>query len=254
MASSHAPIHKEKHQVMKKIIIVGASILALSILILVVNYILVEKSQSQISEGKPINQKTTKKQAVLVIDIQEGITGKSSTSDVFVEQSEELVGVVNRLIDSSAGHNIPVIYVKNEISNPLINILNNSLAKGSPGAELDSRLRVVSAFIINKDKGDAFSNPLLDSILIRGDINKLVFTGLDLARCVNSTILAAANRHYDICLISDALITKDPDSLKQDMLEKFKQRGFEVMSCEEYLQNLHRQESGADSVLVTALQ
>jgi len=119
---------------------------------------------------------------------------------------------------------------------------------------LDSRLRVVSAFIINKDKGDAFSNLLLDSILISGDINKLVFTGLDLARCVNSTILAAANRHYDICLISDALITKDPDSLKQDMLEKFKQRGFEVMSCEEYLQNLHRQESGADSVLVTALQ
>jgi nicotinamidase-related amidase len=114
------------------------------------------------------------------------------------------------------------------------------LAKGSPGAELDSRLRVVSAYIINKDKSDAFSNPLLDSILISGDINTLVFTGLDLARCVNSTILAAANRHYDICLISDALITKDPDSLKQDMLEKFKHRGYEVMSSNEYFQHLHR--------------
>jgi nicotinamidase/pyrazinamidase len=225
---------------MKKIVIIAASILALSILILVINYIVVEQSQSQISEGKPIDQKTTKKQAVLVIDIQEGITGKSSTSDVFVKQSEELIGVVNRLVDSSARLSIPVIYVKNEISNPLINILNNSLAKGSPGAELDSRLRVVSAYIINKDKSDAFSNPLLDSILIRGDINKLVFTGLDLARCVNSTILAATNRHYDICLISDALITKDPDSLRQDMLEKFKRRGFEIMSSKEYLQRLHK--------------
>lgn len=238
---------------MKKIIIVTASIFALSILILVVNYIVVEISQSQISEGKPINQKTTKKQAVLVIDIQEGITGKSSTSDVFAEQSEEFIGIVNRLIDSSASHNIPVIYVKNEISNPLINILNSSLAKGSPGAELDSRLRVVSAYIINKDKSDAFSNALLDSILISGDINQLVFTGLDLARCVKSTILAAANRHYDICLISDALITKDPDSLRQDMLEKFKQSGFEVMSSKEYLQNLQREEGGARSELVKAL-
>jgi nicotinamidase/pyrazinamidase len=225
---------------LKKIIIVTVSVFALSILVLVVNYIVVENNQSQISEGKPIAQRTTKKQAVLVVDIQEGITGNSSPSEVFRGQSEELIGVVNRLVDSSANHNIPVIYIKNEISNPLINILNSSLAKGSPGAELDARLRVVSANIFNKDKSDAFSNPLLDSILISGDINKLVFTGLDLARCVNSTILAAANRHYDICLISDALITQDPDSLRQDMLDKFKQRGFEVISSGEYLQNLHR--------------
>jgi nicotinamidase/pyrazinamidase len=231
---------------MKKIIIVTASILALSILILVVNYIVVDKLQSQISEGKPIRQKEAKKEAVLVIDIQEGITGKSSTSGVFVEQSEELIDIVNRLVDSSARLNIPVIFIKNEISNPLINILNNSLAKGSPGAELDSRLRVGSAYILNKDKGDAFSNPLLDSILISRDINKLVFTGLDLAHCVNSTILAAVNRHYDICLISDALISQYPDSIKQDMLEKFRQRGFEITSSNEYLHRLRQEVMGLD--------
>ncbi len=225
---------------MKKIVVVTASILALSILILVVNYLVVDRLQSQISEGKPISQKETKNEALLVIDIQEGITGTSATSDVFVRQSEQLIDVVNRLVDSSARHNVPVIYVKNEISNPLINILNSSLAKGSPGAELDSRLRVESSYIINKDKGDAFSNPLLDSILTMRDINKLVFTGLDLAHCVNNTILAAANRHYDICLISDALISEYPDSTKQDMLEKFRQRGFEVTSSNEYLQSLHR--------------
>ncbi len=225
---------------MKKIVIVTASILAASILVLVVNYIAVDILQSQISEGKPISPEEPKKEAVLVIDIQEGITGKSSTSDVFVVQSEELIDVVNRLVDSSARHNIPVIYIKNEISNPLINILNNSLAKGSPGAEFDSRLRVGSAYIINKDKGDAFSNPRLDSILISRDINKLVFTGLDLAHCVNSTIQAAANRHYDICLISDALISEYPDSIKQDMLEKYRQRGFEVTSSSEYLQSLRK--------------
>jgi nicotinamidase/pyrazinamidase len=225
---------------MKKTILVTVSILALCILILVVNYFVVEKNASQISEGKPIIQQESKKPAVLVIDIQEGITGPSSTSDVFVGQSEELIRVVNRIIDSSARSNIPVIYVKNEITNPLINILNSSMAKGSPGAELDSRLRIVSDYIIDKDKSDAFSNSLLDSILMRNEINKLVFTGLDLARCVNSTIQAAANRNYDICLISDAVISEDPDSLKQDMLEKFKQRGFEILSSREYYQSLHR--------------
>jgi nicotinamidase/pyrazinamidase len=223
---------------MKKIIVGMVSVLALSVLVVVVNYIVWDKLSSRISEGKPIVQQETTKSAVLVIDIQEGITGHSATSDVFVKQSEELICVVNRIVDASARNNIPVIYVKNEISNPLINILNSSLAKGSPGAELDSRLTVVSPYIINKDMSDAFSNPLLDSILTKQDINKLVFTGLDLTQCVNSTILAAANRRYAICLISDALISEEPDSLKQDMLAKFKQRGFAVLSSTEYFQSL----------------
>jgi nicotinamidase/pyrazinamidase len=224
---------------MKKIIISIVSVLVLSVLILVVNYVIWDRSSTQISEGKPIIQKETKKQALLVIDIQEGITGKSSTSEFFVLKSEELISVVNRIIDSSARNDIPVIYVKNEISNPLINILNSSLAKGSPGAELDSRLKVLSSYIVNKDKSDAFSNPQLDSILINNDINRLVFVGLDLAECVNSTILAADNRKYDICLIRDALVA-NPDSLRDVMLDKFKQRGFEIMSSNEYVESLHR--------------
>jgi nicotinamidase/pyrazinamidase len=221
---------------MKKTIIAIESILVLCVVILAVNYVIWDQSSKKISQGRPIIQKETTKQALLVIDIQEGITGKSSTTDFFVLKSEELVSVVNRVIDASARNGIPVVYVKNEISDPLINILNSSLAKGGPGAELDSRLKVVSDYIVNKDMSDAFSNPLLDSILIKNGINKLVFAGLDLAECVNSTILAAANRKYDICLISDALVA-NPDSLKDIMLDKFKQRGFAVISSNDYIEN-----------------
>jgi nicotinamidase/pyrazinamidase len=224
---------------MKKILISIVSLVVLSVLILVVNYVIWNQNGTRISEGKPIIQKETKKQALLVIDIQEGITGKSSTSEFFVLKSEELISVVNRIIDSSSGNDIPVIYVKNEISNPLINILNSSLAKGSPGAGLDSRLKVVSSYVVNKDKSDAFSNPLLDSILVKNDINRLVFVGLDLAECVYSTILAADNRKYEICLISDALVA-NPDSLRDVMLDKFKQKGFEITSSNEYVERLHR--------------
>jgi nicotinamidase/pyrazinamidase len=224
---------------MKKVIISFVSILVLSVLVLVVNYVIWDQRGSQISQGKPIVRKETTKRAVLVIDIQEGITGKSSTSDFFRMKSEELIGVVNRITDSSARNGIPVVYIKNEISNPLINILNSSMAKGSPGAALDSRLKATSTYIVNKDKSDAFSNPLLDSILISNDINTLVFVGLDLAKCVNSTILAADNREYDICLISDALVT-NPDSLKDVTLDKFKQRGFQIISSDEYCESLDK--------------
>jgi len=224
---------------MKKIFISIASLLVLSVVILAVNYVIWDQRSTTISEGKPIIQRGMKKQALLVIDIQEGITGTPSTSEFYVLKSEELISVVNRIIDSSAGNDIPVIYVKNEISNPLINILNSSLASGSPGAELDSRLKVLSHYIVNKDKSDAFSNPLLDSILVNNEINRLVFVGLDLGECVKSTIEAADNREYDICLISDALVA-DPDSLKDVLLDTFKQRGYEIMSSNEYVQRLRR--------------
>ena len=224
---------------MKKIILSIASFLVFVVVILVVNYVIWDQRSAKISEGRPIIQRATKKQALLVIDIQEGITGTSSTSEFYVKQSEELIRVVNRIIESTARNGIPVIYVKNEISNPLINILNSSLASGTPGAELDSRLKVLSHYIVNKDRSDAFSNPLLDSILINNEINSLVFVGLDLGECVNSTIVAAVNRKYDICLIDDALVA-DPDSLKDVLLDEFKQRGFDITSSNEYVERLHR--------------
>lgn len=222
---------------MRKAFIGIASVLVISVLVLVINYFIFQMTTTEISRGKPIVQKDSIRQALLVIDIQEGLTGKSSTDDVFIEKAEELISVVNQITDASTGRNIPVIYVKNEISNPLINVLNNSMAKGSSGAELDSRLHVVSQYVINKDKGDAFSNALLDSILLRHDINTLVFVGLDLAQCVKSTISAAVNRNYRICLISDALVT-NPDSLKNGILENFKQSGCQILTGNEYLLTL----------------
>ena len=224
---------------MKKIIISVLSIVVFCILILVVNYLIVVRSSSEISIGKPIIQRDLIKRAVLVIDIQEGLTGKFSSIDYLISNSEKLINVVNQITDSSSRNSIPIVYIKNEISNPLINILNNSMERGSPGAELDTRLKLVSDYIISKDKGDAFSNPLLDSILIKNDINVLVFTGLDLAECVNSTILAAANRNYKICVISDAVITES-DSLKNSILEKFKQSGFEVITSDEYFEKIRK--------------
>jgi nicotinamidase-related amidase len=224
---------------MKKIIISVLSIVVFCILILVVNYLIVVRSSSEISIGKPIIQRDLIKRAVLVIDIQEGLTGKCSSIDYLISNSEKLINVVNQITDSSSRNSIPIVYIKNEISNPLINILNNSMEQGSPGAELDTRLKLVSDYIISKDKGDAFSNPLLDSILIKNDINVLVFTGLDLAECVNSTILAAANRNYKICVISDAVITES-DSLKNSILEKFKQSGFEVITSDEYFEKIRK--------------
>lgn len=225
---------------MKKIIIAILSVLLLIILILVINFFIFQNTAVQISQGSPISKKDTVKQALLVIDIQEGTTGSYSDEDYYKLKSEDLISTINQIADSSARHNIPVIYIKNEITNFLINILNDTYAPGSPGSKLDTRLNLVSDIILNKDKGDAFSNPALDSLLIKNEINKLVITGLDLAHCVNSTILAAKNRNYDISLISDAVLAKS-DSLKEVWLDKFNQSGIEVVPSSNYFENIQKQ-------------
>ncbi len=82
------------------------------------------------------------------------------------------------------------------------------------------------------------SVPNMIGILIKNGINKFVFVGLDLAHCVKSTILAAVKRKYDICLISDAVLSKS-DSLKEVMIDEFKKSGFEIISGNEYFANIH---------------
>ena len=224
---------------MKKIIIAIISLPVLIILILVINFFIFQNTAVQVSQGKPISKKDTLKQALLVIDIQEGTTGSYSDEDYYKLKSEDLISTINQIADSSAGYNIPVIYIKNEIHNFLINILNDTYAPGSPGSKLDARLNVVSDIILNKDKGDAFSNPALDSLLIENEISKLVITGLDLGHCINSTILAAKNRNYNISLISDAVLAKS-DSLKEVWLDKFTQSGVEVIPSSNFFENRHK--------------
>jgi hypothetical protein len=68
---------------MKEIIISIVSILAL--LILIINYLIIEKNGSRISQGKSIIQKDTKKEALLVIDVQESITGSLSTDEYWLQ-------------------------------------------------------------------------------------------------------------------------------------------------------------------------
>ncbi len=224
---------------MKKIILAIASIIVLFILILAVNYFIFFQTVNEVSQGKPIVQKDTINLALMVIDIQEATTGNYSDNEYYMKKSDKIINTINILADSSAINQIPVIYIKTVLHNYLLNILNDMYAPNNPASKLDARLNVVSDNIFEKDKADAFSNPALDSILVKNEINKLVFTGLDLNGCVNYTILAADNRNYKISLISDAILAKS-DSLKLVKLDEIKQSGFEVISSNEYFEAIHK--------------
>lgn len=226
---------------MKKVFKWIGLILLIVICVPLITLVVFERNSLKITEGTPIAKYSAENPALLVIDIQEGTTGKVSTYDYFKNNSDSLIQIINQIIKKSNGNHVLIVYVRNEISNWIINLINNSYARGSEGAQLDKRLIIVNKNIITKHKEDSFSNPMLDSLLRGNRINHLYMVGLDAAHCINGTINGAINREYKISAISEGIFSSS-DSLKNQMLTEYKNKGVELLTMEEYFLQLEEQE------------
>jgi nicotinamidase/pyrazinamidase len=218
----------KKKGMTKKIIFGFFGAIVLFIFILIINLIITNKVQSIVTKGQPIENHIDNQSALLVIDIQEATTGDLSMYPFFEKNSEELINQINLITERFDKQNIPVIYVRSELTNPLINLINNSYAKGSPGAKFDKRMKIVSDLEVRKKGEDSFRNTNLDSILTGKRVNELFIVGLDAADCVNATVKAAQNRNYKVNLIEEAIISKSAE-MKDSMMVDFIKRGVNIL-------------------------
>jgi nicotinamidase-related amidase len=215
----------------KKIIYRILLAIALFIAILAGNLAIFNITATRISEGTPIEDPDSQNTALLVIDIQEGTTGSVSGLKEHKEQAEMLIARVNTLTEEMHARDQLIVYVSTEVVNPLINILNNTMARGSEGAELDSRLVIHPGAVVVKRKNDPFMGTDLDQILADHQIARLVVVGLDAAQCVKSTVLAAHNRGYGISVVEEAVIS-DKAELKEEAIQEFRTLGVEIVSMD----------------------
>ena len=218
---------------MKKILSKSFLIIFFIILFLSLYGVYLFFDAAEVSTSNPISRYGIAYSAILIIDIQEGTTGNSSILDSYKQKSAELIKNVNTVITYADSLRIPVLYIKQETENCLLNLVSdNALAKGYSGSELDVRLKKVSNHIFPKQKMDAFSNPDLDKFLIERCITNLFVVGLDAAFSLNLTVFAAQNRGYVIYIIEDAVLSVIP-SLKYEMLQEFKTSGMNVIKLDE---------------------
>jgi len=219
----------KKKGVLKKIILGIIGLLVLFIVVLFVNYKIFEKNWSSVSLGQPIMNYSVRKAALLVVDIQEGTTGDVSRNPFYKKNADRLIEKINQISDIFKNRNYLILYIRSEISNPLINLLDNSYEKGSLGAEFDKRLKLDGGIQDIKFGNDSFKNSNLDSILIRNKINDLFIVGLDAAYCINITTKAAKNRNYQISLIEEAILSES-EAMKDSMMIDFRNRGVKILS------------------------
>ncbi len=203
----HAIIKGETE--MKKVLIVSA-VGAVVLLGACVAYVFIYFQRIDgVSTGPIIAQRQPDRSALLVIDIQEGITGKSAPkfNQNMARQSGPFIEKVNQVIAMAQRKNMPVIYIRQESTDKLFNILvRNFLARGDPSAALDPRVNVVAGPCFTKAKMDAFSNPEFEEFLKANSINHLYVTGLNATACVDRTIRSALNRKYAVTPVTDAII------------------------------------------------
>jgi len=220
-----------KKGLIKKIIFGIIGTIILFTLIVFINLIAAGQYESKVTKGRPIDNYSELKSALLVIDIQEATTGHLSLYPFFQKNSDELIKNINRITDSFNNQNILVIHIRSEISNPLINLLNSSYAKGSSGAQFDKRIKTSSGLKVIKRAKDSFKNTNLDSILTSNKINELYIVGLDAAECINATVEAAQNRYYRVNLIKEAILSKSIE-MKDSMITSFQGRGVQVLNID----------------------
>ncbi|MBN1822911.1 MAG: cysteine hydrolase [Endomicrobiales bacterium] len=176
---------------------------------------------SGVTKGEQIPAYSPGRSALVVIDIQEGITGSLSKNEGFRGQSEEFIGAVNRVAAEAKAMRLPVIYVKHVNTDPVFNFLSGGLlARGSPQAEIDGRVIILSKNVFAKQKMDSFSNREFGAFLKKNKVEKLYITGLDAAYCVDRTVKGALNRGYAVTVIEDAVIS-DTEHKKRRKLREY---------------------------------
>lgn len=165
----------------------------------------------------------TKKTALLVIDVQQGLFGKSTP----IYQAETLLKNINTLVERAHQADVPVVYVQHA---------DKTLPEGSDVWQLHPQLFPQPQDLhIHKHHGNAFEDTPLGEELQKRGVTRVVVTGLVTHGCVRVTSLGAKEAGYEVTLVGDAHSSyhKQAAEVIAEWNQKLAAQGVEVRTTEE---------------------
>lgn len=145
--------------------------------------------------------------ALLLVDMQsEHFQGEQP------ENEKRLLDGVREAVSEARAAGIPVIALRHGWQTPGTRLMARMVlgSKGlawAPGTEIHPELAQSVDHVVTKRVQDGFENPELGTLLDRLGIGHLQIAGLDGCFCVKKTALAAAERGYNVTLLTDAIRT-----------------------------------------------
>jgi len=134
-------------------------------------------------------------EALLVIDVQNGVFNGAYNRDAVVAN-------ISDLVDRARESGTPIVWVQHSDA--------DEMPIGSEGWEYVDELTMAEGEpVIHKVHGDSFEGTELSEVLEDLSVGALTVVGGQTDACVRSTIHGAFARGYDVTLVSDAHTTED---------------------------------------------
>lgn len=187
------------------------------------------------THGEKISDYTNPKSALLVIDMQEDLIGEKTKAPHLYKNPENLINNVNNIIDMAMDKKYKVLYIRQEYKNNLLDmpLSRGTLISGHSGAELDSRLKMVSEDVFIKRQSDSFSSKEIENFLISNEVDKLYIVGLDANGCVYRSAKGGLNRNYRVSIIQDGITTTNIDKM-DGILKKYVKNNISVINSSDF--------------------
>lgn len=177
-----------------------------------------------------------KKSALLLMDIQPSILDRVPDADSFLKRAATAVAHAQ-----SCGYLIIHVVVGFRPGFPEISPHNKSFAPVKPemrASFTDPRPSLPvngNEIVVTKRRVSAFSGSDLDTVLRAQDIDHLILGGIATSGAVLSTLREAADKDYELTILSDLCFDGDPD-VHAVLLGKIFPRQADVITSEEWLQ------------------
>ena len=153
---------------------------------------------------------TNEREALLVIDVQEGLF---SIPGLEMHEPTQFLSRVSQLIARARSSSIPVIYT--QYCGPP----GGPLESGSIGGRIHSAIAPSAGdLVIKKDDSDAFLRTELQAELENLSVTTLVVCGMQSEFCVDSTCRSAYGLGYEVRLVRDAHTTANSPSLSAEQI------------------------------------
>jgi nicotinamidase-related amidase len=179
-----------------------------------------------------------KNRALLVMDVQTGIVDRLENKNEYLEK-------LKNTVDSAHMKKIPVVYVVVGFRPgfPEVNLQNKTFS-GIKEALSDYLVNPVPALepisndiVVTKRRVSAFSGSDLEVILHSLGIRNLVLAGISTSGVVLSTTREAADKDYQLTILSDLCADIDYE-VQKILIEKIFPRQAEVITSEEWIKNI----------------
>lgn len=162
-----------------------------------------------------------KKQALVIIDIQNDIT----------KNYKEIIDNINSAIDWAENNNIHVVYIRHEN----LSTGTRTFKPNTKGAELASDLKVVSKNVFTKYKANALTSAEFTDFIIKNEISDFFIAGADATICVKSTCYNLCKANYNVNVLSDCITSYDKRKI-DEMLSYYESKGSKIIRLNDCLE------------------